>query len=307
MQTELPVVITPSRAELAERCERRHVVADLLCLVPNDFESPHLDFGSAIHEAVAAWWSERSQRAALDALDAAWEPSIEEDSKLTLEMARFLVRYYCSDASIAGEHWAENARWEVVACEDRVERELAGGRAKLSYKVDRLVRCVDADPPAYVLVDTKTASRVTRWWQRLWPSNLQQKAYAAAVEEHYGVKLDGHYVEGVKKSVPTEIKYVELSWPDGVKREALEHVERLAMRDAKLIAEASKTGENGEHELDREVLLELATTQTLTNGDDCYAFGRKCELYELCHETDPELRAALLDAEFEWREPHWRE
>lgn len=300
MQRELPVVISPSRAEAASRCERRHVVADLLCYYPSADRSPHLLFGTAMHEAAAAWWKQRDEDAALEALRSAWKSSIERDSDLTIELAEMLVRYYTSDACIAGDHWAgcENDGWELVLCEERIDLPL--GNARLTFKVDRLVRYTPSDPPLYVLVDTKTASRMGRYWRRRYPTSLQQKLYAAAVEEHLGITLDAHFIEGVLKSVPTEVRYLALDWPCEVRREALDLAQELAARDAELLALAGDDASEQE-------LIEVALTQTSTNGDDCYAFNRKCELYELCHETPPEMRMALLTAEFEHVEPEWLE
>lgn len=296
MQTELPVTISPSRAQQAERCQRRHSVANVLGMEPIDAPTHHRDFGTAIHEAAAAWWEEGSEQPAVEALERSWEPSIEATSDLTLELAKFMVRYYCADANLAGKHWATDAAWTVEAVEERIELELSED-VVLSFRLDRLARCADTDPPAWVVVDTKTSSRFGRYWTReRWLTNLQQKLYHKAVEEHYGIELDGHYIEGVLKSAPSEIRYVALDWPKAVLAEALEHARRLAMRDAELVRKAEGSAS---------ALVELVARETATNGDDCFAFGRQCECFELCHETPPNQRIALIASDFEEVEQEW--
>lgn len=289
MQTSLPVTISPSRAALALRCNRRHVVADVLGFVPRHETVPHRSFGIAKHAAAAAWWRTGDEAAATAALEAAWDSKIESETKLTLELARFMVRYYCADAKIAGDHWASDSVWTPVAIEDRITLPLTP-EVMLTFRVDRLVQCEETDPPAYVLVDTKTTSRLSNYWRRRWPTSFQQKLYAAAVEEHYGIELDGHYVEGVLKSAPSEIEYVGLDWPRAVRHEALAQVRRLAERDKRLIEAADGNEQR---------LIELALTATDANPDDCFAFNRRCELYDLCHQTAPDARAGALLSDFE--------
>lgn len=310
------VQITPTRAELAARCFRRHAVADVLSMRPRSDSAPHRDFGKALHAACAAHWKlycsgertpARLTHEAERALEAAWLSSIAEDSNLTLELGRFLARHYALGAKIAGEHWAGSAAWELVACEERIALDLGDG-VVLTFQLDRLVRCTEGDPtqPIYVVVDTKSAGRLGSYWHRTWPTSLQQKCYHAAVERHFGIDLAAHYIEGVLKNVPCEIVYAEVHWSDGILEEALDLAKQLALRDAALLRaaeqEALRTGLPSSH-----TLREAALRSTLTNAEDCFAYNRKCELYELCHFTEPEQRSALLQAEFVEVARDWQE
>src|SRR5258708_30891932 len=51
---QLPIVVTPTRVELANRCHRRHFLSDILGKAR--YFSPSLEFGTVMHSAFAAHW-----------------------------------------------------------------------------------------------------------------------------------------------------------------------------------------------------------------------------------------------------------
>lgn len=209
-----------------------------------------------------------------------------------------MMQRYMVEAKLAGAHWAaDDDRWQPVSIEERVI--LTGDpRGTLSFQIDRLVQHLD-QPELVVLVDLKTASRLTRYWERQWPLSLQQKLYRYAVRRAHNLEVTAHYIEGALKNVPTELKYVELpDWSDAELEEAVECFMTLVQKDAAIVARAMR--EDGTVDVD--TLTHLALTETEFNPFDCFSYGGECPVYRLCT-AEPSLRSGLLNAEFEFVEP----
>ncbi len=228
-------------------------------------------------------------------------PALASDKKHTFDLAIFMLRYYMDEAPLAGGFWAAGqAGWEPIAIEERIIIDL--GDIKLSFQLDRLVRLPSHD--LTVLVDLKTAGRMNKNWERNWPLSLQQKLYRWAVREHYSLDLSGHYIEGLLKDVPCDLKYVELpDWSDAELAEAVELFKTLWQRDATLIRSCSTiNAETMTYEVDIAKLTEVGLTETTTNPFDCYSYYTQCPMYDIC-QAPPNQRVALLEESFEWVEP----
>ena len=224
-------------------------------------------------------------------------PALASDKKHTFDLAIFMLRYYMDEAPLAGGFWAAGqAGWEPIAIEERIIIDI--GDMKLSFQLDRLVRLPSHD--LTVLVDLKTAGRMNKNWERNWPLSLQQKLYRWAVREHYSLDLSGHYIEGLLKDVPCDLKYVELpDWSDAELTEAVDLFRTLWSRDEDLIW-GSIDEETGAVDVAR--LTHRGLTETTTNPFDCFSYYTQCPMYDIC-QAPPDQRVALLEESFEWVEP----
>lgn len=298
----LPVVATPSRVELAKRCYRRHVISDMLQWA--GYFSPSQEFGSVIHTGAAAWWDNASldgnvaRAKAVLATEQEWtkrfelNPSVSQKD-LSIDLARAMITSYTKLADMRGPFAMEEGEWQFVSVEDRLEVPLIipNGEAKLSFQTDRVVFNKTNDH--LVIVDTKTAGRMDRRWERQWETSLQMKLYKAGAAKAYDLPPDNIsvVVEGVLKDVPTDLKYIECpNWSVGLLNEAIAQAQSVASRDYDLISHEGLPR-------DVDLIVEDALTRTDVNYMDCHSYGVECAFYKLCT-AEPEQRVALLNADF---------
>ncbi len=301
MNTELPIIGSPSRSQTACNCHRKHSISDIICQHPKDRQEAALEFGTVLHFGAAEWWTVGSEEAAVTCMHEAYEERerwFYGDDKHSLELADVMLRYYTANAKLAGGHWfADEGEWEVVMVEERVIVEL-DPRARLSYQVDRLVREVNHD--LYVLVDLKTASRITDYWSRGFPRSLQQQLYAYGVRGQ-GYELADHFIEGLLKKADCDIRYVDLpAWSESQLEEAKELFVKICQTDAELVARSMQP----DGTVDVDELTRLILTETEYNGDHCFAYGKPCPYLDLCN-SPPDERFDLLRADYEWVEPEY--
>lgn len=304
MNTNLPIIGSPSRTETASRCHRRHFVADVLCLKPRKREEMHLAFGTVIHAAAAEWWRTGDQLKTMTALTNAWSEHREylDNTKLSFDLAMGMMTGYCGQAQLTPAGTAYDAdsppnlrAGKIVSIEQRIVLDL-GLEARLAFQLDRLT-----DDDGFVLTDTKTAGRFDKHWFEQWARSLQQKLYRVAIREHYNRPVERHYIEGVLKKLPTQIEYVPLPvWSDAELAEAVRQFKTICQKDARLVARAMKVG----GEIDVNELFDLAVNWTEFNPHDCDSYGVKCPVYDVC-QADPDDRVGMLLADFEHVPPDY--
>src|ERR1043166_1514537 len=237
---QLPVVITPTRAELAARCHRRHFLADILGKAR--YVSPSLAMGSVLHMGFSHLWLERKGVTAphwSEAIKKEFEvQKVEDDGKNTIQLAQAMMENYEKEALIAGP-LSNQGNFSVVDVEQRFELPLKD--IMLSFQMDRVV--YDKDQDWMIIVDSKTAARLDSKWDRQWETSIQMKLYRAGARQVFGHvgRLD-IVVEGVLKHVPSDIRYfVCPEWSDGLLAEAMHNAYVHASRDRALIEQALKT------------------------------------------------------------------
>lgn len=281
-------------------CHRAHVVQDILSLRLIKRDEAAMSFGTVMHAGAAAWWKTGEAEAAREAVRTSYTlPEnlrfLENDRTHTLGLAGFLINEYVRIAQPVG--WFEAKGWEPVAIEDRVVFDLGHDLAILSFQMDRLYRNEKGEG---VLVDTKTAGRMDKRWHEKWGLSLQQKLYAYAARERYGVDLIGHFIEGILKKMPTEVKYVPLPiWGKSTLDEAMTQFVAVCQKDAAIVAGA--IGDDGLVDMER--LFQAAVTETDFSPEFCGRWGRPCELCAL----PPEARVGTLLADYEIVTPTYLE
>lgn len=291
---QLPVIVTPSRIELGLRCQRRHVLSDILQVA--SYYSPSLEFGSVIHAGAGEWWLTGDRASAQEAIRKEWHKRFTMNPKvnqgeLSLELALAMINGFVDNAKLAGPF---DGDWQLVSVEDRLEIPLAlgnGEKGVLSFQSDRVVW--NKEQHHLVIVDTKTSARMDRRWSRQWETSLQMKLYMAGAKTAYDIENVSVVVEGVLKSVPTDIRYeVCPSWSGGTLAEAVNQAKIVAERDHGLI-QSSVDGVPR----DKRLVVNDALVNTAVNYQECYSYGIECPFRKLCT-AEPEERAAILNGEY---------
>ena len=291
---ELPVVITPTRAELAARCHRRHFLADVLGKAR--YFSPSLEFGSVVHDGVASLWLSQRNKSPSNfhqVISDSWAKHKVESESLTQALAIRMIEDYAAKASIAGP-FTNQGNFTLVDVEQRFE--LPFQDMKLSFQCDRIVH--DIDQNWLVIVDTKTAQRLDVKWDRQWETSLQMKLYRAGAMKVFqtGGKVDV-VIEGVLKHAPSDIRYyVCPEWSEGLLLEAQRNAYTIAALDRDII-ESALVEKAGKLAPDLDKVLDLAVNYTPTNYFDCYSYGVECPFRRLCV-ADPDQRVPILKAEY---------
>lgn len=217
--------------------------------------------------------------------------------ELSLELALAMINGYTNDAKLAGPF---DGDWQLVSVEDRLEIPLTLGssgllasskKGVLSFQSDRVVW--NKEQQHLVIVDTKTSARMDRRWSRQWETSLQMKLYMAGAKTAYDIENVSVVVEGVLKSVPTDIRYeVCPSWSVGTLTEAVNQARIIAERDSTLIA-----SETDGVPRDRSAVVKDALINTAVNYQECYSYGVECPFRKLCT-AEPEERLGLLNGEY---------
>src|SRR5687767_3476499 len=115
---QLPVVITPSRAELGARCHRRHFLSDVLSKTL--YSSPSLEFGSLLHAGGAAHWLKKDWRSVImNEWNTRFEMTSVSQESVSLEMAMAMMEYYAKNAELAGPFQNAADDWVLVDVEQR--------------------------------------------------------------------------------------------------------------------------------------------------------------------------------------------
>lgn len=295
----LPVVVTPTRVELGLRCYRRHVIADLLQRAR--YVSPSLEFGSVVHAGAAAWWKNAdldgdvARAKAHAAVNAEWAKRFDANPAITpgdhsLQLAEAMIQTYTMTAELNGPFGLEKGDWQIVSVEDRLEVPLVignGRSAKLSFQTDRVVFNKTNDH--LVVVDSKTAARIDKRWERQWETSLQMKLYKAGAARAYDMPPENIdvVVEGILKDVPSRVVYIPCpDWSVGLLNEAIAQAQEIASRDTDLLLGRSV-----------DEIPELAVNKTSINYMSCFEYGVECPFRRLCT-SEPEERVALLTSEF---------
>jgi len=283
---QLPIVLTPTRAELGSRCHRRHFLADIL--ERGRYHSPSLAFGTVFHAGAAEWWRSASHADAervLRVMHSGLSGSMTE--KTTEQLATGMLASYVNDATLAGP-FQSMGPWQVVSIEDRLEMPL--GRHRLSFQTDRVL--FNKDRGHLVVVDTKTAQRLDPRWERQWEMSLQMKLYRRAMQRVYDMPLLDVVIEGVLKDIPSRVRYYTCpEWDDATLDEAERQFIRVADEDRRLIESDAGIP------IDVSVAEEIAVNQTATNYHDCFSYNVECPFRRLCI-AEPAQRAAILRGEY---------
>lgn len=294
----LPVTLSPTRAELGSRCERRHVLSDILEY--GKCKSPSAAFGTVMHAGVGEYWAQMLDgrqlptviQAARDEMVTQYAPTMHAACSIgdhTLEMANGMLDVYAQHAEIAGP-FTSAGRWTEVALETRIKMPV--GDYILSVQQDRTV--INNDLDWLITVDLKTASRFSPQWQKQWNHSLQMKLYRYVNLEFYSRGRTDVVIEGLLKGGKPQLRYVPLpDWSRAQLQEAVEQWKRVAEKDRVLIERASVDGV-----VDIDVLEYLALTETSFNYQDCNSYGMECPFLSLC-DADPEYRQGLLHAGYQ--------
>lgn len=301
---QLPVILSPTRVELAQRCYRRHLLSDVLH-ARGGMASPSAAFGTQMHAAAAAWWqSERGTEGALAAYEALtpW-PDAATYKYHTYELARSLTKLYTEQAQLAALDPSEG--WEVALVEQRLVAPLDPGY--ISFQLDRLLH-----HPAtgrYAIVDLKTAYQCDSLWESRMRSSLQQRLYRYLTARHLDVPISAVtcWIEGLDKR-SQRLVYVEASadWTNTFVHEAVSAARTAVERDAEYIDACESIAEVLEHDL-VDAGLSVALTSPYFNYGDCRSFNTPCEFLEICHHADVEGRAPLAKATLTFGETPWDE
>lgn len=294
---QLPVVITPTRAELGARCHRRHFLSDVLGKAL--YVSPSLGFGSVVHSGIAAHWLNND---VTKALTDEWNKQKIESPKLSLAMAQAMLDYYRQNASLAGP-FTSQGNFKLVDVEQRFEIPLRD--ATLSFQCDRVV--YDKEQNWMVVVDSKTAGRLDSKWEKQWETSVQMKLYRAGAKQVFdtGGRID-IVVEGVLKTVPSDIRYfVCPEWSDGLLVEAGHNAYTIASMDAELLTNGSDVVQLSDDQgvmtekyvINPDKVEKLAVQFTPVNYADCYAYNVECPFRRICT-ADIDQRVPILKAEY---------
>lgn len=307
MKLDLPVVITPTRAELGARCHRRHFLADVLGKAR--YASPSLEFGSVIHAGAAAHWlgqdvmkvlsDEWSKR--FEVLQAGYT-SLPSQEKVSLAMANGMLDGYARNAQIAGP-FTDQGDFKLVDVEQRFEIPLMD--TKLSFQMDRVA--YDKEQNWMVVVDSKTAARLDARWDKQWETSVQMKLYRGGAKKVFdtGGRID-IVVEGILKHVPSLVRYyVCPEWSDGILAEAAHNAYTIAKLDEEILTQGSDIVELADvtGKLTQKLtpnlakIEEIALKFTPVNYFDCFSYGVECPFRRLCV-SDVEHRVPILHAEY---------
>jgi PD-(D/E)XK nuclease superfamily protein len=312
MKLQLPVVVTPTRVELGLRCYRRHALADILQRAR--YYSPSLEFGSVMHAGAAAWWlnaeldGDVARAKAHQAVASEWAKRFDANPQVTpgdhsLAMAEAMIQTYTMTAEMSGPFGLESGSWQLVSVEDRLEVPLVIGadrKAKLSFQTDRVVFNKANDH--LVVVDTKTAARMDKRWDRQWETSLQMKLYKAAASRAYDMPPENIdvVVEGMLKDVPSNVRYIPCpDWSVDLLNEAVRQAQYIAERDFELLVGAVAKDKYALPAASRDSakIIEDAVNKTSINYMSCFEYGVECPFRRLCT-AEPDERVAILQAEY---------
>jgi len=306
----LPIKITPTRVELGLRCHRKHVLTDLLGRAK--YRSPSLEFGSVIHSGVSALWLNRKQSTQPHwsiPLEQEWDkrfvknPDISTES-VSLAMANGMMEYYDLNAKLAGGLGGEEDGWKLVDVEQRFEVPIQIdpiSQIIISFQCDRIVAHEDG---RLAIVDTKTAARLDSRWDKQWEMSIQMKLYRLLVQTVFDREDVIVIVEGVKKHVPSELRYVMCpEWSTKQLGEALYMAKSVAARDHDLLVKGV-----GYEPWDpdrkpilttrsKEELEQLAVAYTLPNYGECFSYNVECPFRQICI-ADVDERVGILRGEY---------
>lgn len=302
MHLSLPVVITPTRAELGARCHRRHVLSDVLSKAR--YASASLEFGSLIHAGVAQHWLGRDWRKVIqDEWTTRFEQSDVSQKDVSLELAMAMMENYVATAQIAGP-FTDQGDWQRVDVEQRFEIPLRD--SILSFQCDRMV--YNKAENWLVVVDSKTAGRLDARWDRQWETSLQMKLYKGGARTVFatGGRVDV-VVEGILKDLPSTLRYyVCPDWSDALIAEAAFNAHMIAEMDAEVLVAGMDVAYNVSRpvqvpdktlKVNQSKVEEIAVTMTGVNYNDCFSYGIECPFRRLCV-ADVSERVALLRGEY---------
>jgi hypothetical protein len=209
--------------------------------------------------------------------------------------------------------------WELVNLEKRYVSEVEfisehGNIFYLSYQTDRLLQS-KKDPLTYAIVDLKSASKLTEYWDAGMNRSIQQRLYngftQTRLEAEAGEKVNVHtLVEGIQKKDSIKMKYVwpSLQWTPGILDEAVNLTIQAAQMDEGAIVgilqqgnEHFTEGADLEQPEDVQMLYEfalhLAATQSQFNYMDCRSYFMDCAYLSVC-DSDPDDRLQILTDQF---------
>lgn len=303
MKASLPVVLTPTRVELGQRCYRRHAIQDVLERDKN--KNTAAAFGNVIHAGDGAWWDAlefggKDARAAIElsnaALEAEWKKQGLEgkDERYTIDKGFVMLNAYRSQAARVGPYTGMTD-WGILTVEDRVKLPIRNEAEEivfyLSFQIDRAYK---SGLNKIVVLDIKTVTRPDARWKATWYNSVQMKLYSYAARIVYGVDDIEFVIEGLDKNAKPKLHIVMLpQWNTAVLEEAYREFSRIALQDEAMIRQALDADGN----LDIEKLEEFALVQTGFNRQDCYAYNMPCAFLPLC-DAEPEYRRGILHAEY---------
>lgn len=296
-KVELPIVLSPTRAESGISCHRKHLIADML--ERGKGKAASLAFGTTIHAGVGELHSLIEFKGlsrveafgpAMDRMAAEYAEQGVESEKMTWEMAERMLTAYVAQFQRVGPFDAIG-EWKPLSVEDRVK--LRVGDFVLSFQQDRAYQSVLSD--AIRFGDLKTASRPDRKWEEGWKTSLQMKLYALGTKRTYGIDDVEGFIEGIDKNVKPKLHYVMLPhWSDEVLEEAEREFLAIARADEALLMSCIlEDGSVDMAELEYAILV-----KSRHNRANCFSYGSACEFLDLCN-AEPSERRGLLHAEYE--------
>jgi len=308
---QLPVRLSPTRAELSGRCFRRHLLADILRRFK--YKSASALFGTYTHAGTAAWWRYSVLEAVSlpqaydNMMAAALEPEggwkiDDDDKKHGKDTLRAMLDKYAVSAKLAGEL---PGRWEIVQLEERGWLDVAAGR-QMPYQMDRLIQSLD-DPDVRAVVDTKTSARPDQRWRDSMSRSIQQRLYRHANEHHLGRPVAHTIIEGLPKNgkdLSPVYHWASLGWTPAYVQEAVDFWHFCAENLEDFILEVREIA--GESVDDSDLLYMTALSGAVLhpsfNTQDCLAYNFPCPYMTMC-DTDPGDRLGLALSDYTLGEP----
>jgi PD-(D/E)XK nuclease superfamily protein len=269
-------VLSPTRVDLGSRCYRRHAISDIL--ERQKTRKASLEFGTAVHFGVGAWWGGGGSIEAVSAATTHWQ-EMEQwmDKKHSQELLIDIINRYCNDALVGTNLGPSNA--QIVTVEDRLPIEIDG--RKLTFQVDRLV---SEENQRLYLIDTKTTGLQWSRWEKQWDLNLQMQLYKYCIERLYDMPCTV-IMEGVSKSDGEIYCYMCPDWTEEQLQEAVEQFKRISDEDRRTL------------EVDEEDRIDYILNRTDFNRGDCWSYNTPCDFLPLC-QAKPIERAGLLESEY---------
>lgn len=291
-KVKLPIVITPTRVELGQRCYRRHALTDVLSKAK--YFSPSLEFGSVIHSGVSNIWLERkfgNQPNLMELIKKEWVDRFDmkgtSQESVSLDMAVAMLDFYGKNAKLAGPF--DEPGYKLVDCEQRFEVPFSvdGQKAIISFQCDRVV--FNEEKNHLIIVDTKTAARLDQRWEKQWEMSLQMKLYKLLAMEVFGIDNTDIVIEGLLKKVPSDIRYyVCPNWSRAQMGEAIFATQNVVRKDLNLVADVIPI----RNSLDKVVPMlttkpvdkveEIAVAYTEFNYGECNSYNVECPFREIC-------------------------
>ena len=308
----LPIIQSPTRVELEQRCHRRHLLSDLL--LREAYKSPSAAFGTVIHAGTNEWWQalEVEKKSGAEAYERMIDVALTDYPEFlgqgkdyhTQELTRKILHRYSQDAVISAG--SPRGAWEILDMERRFTYKTAV--STMTFKLDRVL--ANLKEGTLLIADTKTSSRPDAKWAKGMTRSVQQRIYNYLAQQVYKMPVAEHWIEGIdKKGSVGAIHYEQIDalWTPAYVDEAFALAQKSAENDeASIVAAYSSSKivltdeglvpDDVEEERLDQALLGYASTKAPFNEQDCYSYYVECPYRGVC-DADPGDRVALLNDE----------